>query len=302
VTQITSRPFRDQADLLRMRDFLSAANAASDWPGFWHIGDLIWGVYQNTVFDPQRSIRLWESADGELLGFGWLEEPDGVNLQIHPRLRGDGTLEQQILAWAAEHNRARLGVESPELWAKANDSDAPLCALLERLGFARDDFHYLLMRRDLQAPIPDTALPAGWSVRHVGGEDEWPARVETHREVWHPSKVTLEAYRRLRQAPVYDPELDLVAVSPDGEFASYCICWLDPANRCGEFEPVGTRSAFRGRRIGTAVMLEGLRRLRERGAESAIVVSVGSNEASRRLYESVGFRTFDREYLYGKTL
>jgi mycothiol synthase len=301
VTQIISRPFREQADLLRMRDFLSAANAVEQ-PGFWHIGDLVWGIYQNTVFDPQTSIRLWESTDGELLGFGWLEGPDGVSLQIHPRLRGSGVLEEQILAWAAEHYQVQRAAQPPELWAKANDSDAPLRALLERHGFARDDFHYLLMRRDLRAPIPDVALPAGWSVRHVGGEDEWPARVETHREVWHPSKVTLEAYRRLRQAPVYDPELDLVAVSPDGEFASYCICWLDPADRSGEFEPVGTRPAFRGRGIGKAVMLEGLRRLRERGAESAIVVSVGSNEASRRLYESVGFETFDKEYLYGKTL
>jgi ribosomal protein S18 acetylase RimI-like enzyme len=302
MTQTSSRPFRDHADLLRLRDFLSAASAAAEQPSFWHIGDLIWGVYQNTVFDPAASIRLWEGDDGELLGFGWLEDPDGVSWQIHPRLRGSGALEQQILAWAAERGQARADVAPRELWAKACDSDLAVRALLEQWGFTRDDFHYLLLRRDLGAPIPAPALPAGWSVRHVGGEAEWSARVETHREVWHPSRVTLEAYRRLRQAPVYDPELDLVAVSPDGQFASYCICWLDPANRCGEFEPVGTRPAFRGRGIGKAVMLEGLRRLHERGAESALVVSLGSNEAAWRLYESVGFRIFDKEYLYGKQL
>ncbi|HET9221911.1 MAG TPA: hypothetical protein VFO07_05370, partial [Roseiflexaceae bacterium] len=95
MTQTSSRPFRDHADLLRLRDFLSAAGAAAEQPGFWHIGDLIWGVYQNTVFDPAASIRLWEGADGELLGFGWLEDPDGVSWQIHPRLRGSGALEQQ---------------------------------------------------------------------------------------------------------------------------------------------------------------------------------------------------------------
>jgi mycothiol synthase len=300
-TSITSRQFGGDADLLRLRDFLVAANAASTRPGYWHIGDLIWGVYQNTIFDPYASIRLWE-RDGELLGFAWLEAPDGVNIQIHPSLRGDGPLEEQMLAWAIEQGSLRPTPAMTEIWTRACDSDAPLRALLDRHGFVRDDEHFLLLRRSLSEPIPVPLLPPGWVVRHVGDETEWPARVETHREVWHPSKVTLEAYRRLRQAPVYLPELDLVAVTPEGEFASYCICWLDLQNRVGEFEPVGTRPAYRGKGIGKAVMYEGLRRLRAHGAETAIVVSLGSNAASGRLYESVGFEIQDREYLYGKKL
>lgn len=72
---ITSRMFEGDAYLLRMRDFLIAANA-SGRPGYWHIGDLIWGVYQNTIFDPRASIRLWEDAGGELLGFAWRGDGD----------------------------------------------------------------------------------------------------------------------------------------------------------------------------------------------------------------------------------
>jgi mycothiol synthase len=137
-------------------------------------------------------------------------------------------------------------------------------------------------------------------VREVGGKEEWEERVETHREVWHPSKVTLDAYRRLREAPGYDPRLDLVAVAPDGTFGSYCICWFDPHSRTGLFEPVGTRSACRGLGLGKAVMHEGLRRLRELGARTAFVLAVHDNEAARNLYESVGFETVNTERLYGK--
>lgn len=50
------------------------------------------------------------------------------------------------------------------------------------------------------------------------------------------------------------------------------------------------------------MILEGLRRLRERGAESAWVYSVWDNDASTRLYESAGFRAVGRDYLYGKKL
>ncbi len=91
-----------------------------------------------------------------------------------------------------------------------------------------------------------------------------------------------------------------MAVTPEGEFAAYSICWLDPQNKVGEFEPVGTRAAYRGKGIGKAVMYEGMRRLKALGAETAIVISVGSNVASRRLYASVGFEIIDSEYLYGK--
>ena len=110
------------------------------------------------------------------------------------------------------------------------------------------------------------------------------------------------AYRRLRGVPGYTSELDLVAVSAAGTFASYCICWLDPVNRIGEFEPVGTHSAFRGRGLGKAVMLEGLRRLKAFGMQTAIVCSLGSNEASKKLYESVGLRTYNKSYDYTKPL
>jgi ribosomal protein S18 acetylase RimI-like enzyme len=208
----------------------------------------------------------------------------------------------EMLAWgerrAGEVEQKDGDKQSLLTWCLQDD--AWRIAWLSERGFARDDFHLLHMQRGLDEPIPDLALPEGVVVRHVGGESEWQARVDMHREVWHPSKVTLEAYRRLRAAPIYRPELDLVAAAPDGAFASYCICWLDSANRTGELEPVGTRPAFRGRGIGKAVILEGLRRLKAYGARTAIVYSVAGNEPSRKLYESAGFQVVNHEYIYAR--
>lgn len=64
--------------------------------------------------------------------------------------------------------------------------------------------------------------------------------------------------------------------------------------------PVGTRPAYRRMGLGKAVIVEGLRRLRDRGCETAVVCSVHDNEASTKLYESACFRTFNRVRLYGK--
>ena len=39
----------------------------------------------------------------------------------------------------------------------------------------------------------------------------------------------VENYRRLRNPPVYDPELDVVLEDAEGSFLAYCIGWLDVA-------------------------------------------------------------------------
>jgi mycothiol synthase len=296
-----SRPYSGDTDLARMRDLIVVASAG-ERPNYWHVGDLLWGMYQNTVFDPFTNIRLWEGDAGELRGFAWFSPPVVIEWEIDPRFGRDEALEAEMLDWGEARRRELFdeGDDERLFMASARDDDPEKIALLARHGFTRDDYHMLNMRRDLDQPIPDQAPPAGFVVRHVGGGEEWAARVETHREVWHPSKVTLDAYRRLRAAPGYIAELNLVAVAPDGAFASYCICWLDPANQTGEFEPVGTRLAFRGKGVGKALMLEGLRRLKAHGARTAIVYSAGDNPASIRLYESVGFRSIARNDYYSK--
>jgi ribosomal protein S18 acetylase RimI-like enzyme len=301
---IVSRPYRGDADLHRMRDLIVAASADGAQPNYWHVGDLLWGMYQNTIFDPFQHVRLWEREDGALLGFAWLRPPSMLESEVDPRYDESVMLAEQMLAWGELHRRALPeDADGQRLFhtsARADDPDR--IALLQLHGFTRDDHHLLHMHRDLDRPIPDLAPPVGFVVRHVGDEAEWAERVEIHREVWQPSKVTLEAYRRLRAAPGYLPALDLVAVAPSGGFASYCICWLDPANQTGEFVPVGTRAAFRGKGIGKALMLAGLRRLKAAGARAAIVYSVGDNAASIGLYESVGFTTLTRNESYSKRL
>lgn len=315
----TSRPYSGDADRERIRAFLIAATAAdSGHYRHWHVGDLIWRMYKSMSFDPYTCLRLWEDTDGELVGVVSFEEPGAFEMQIHRYLRGDGALARQMIDWASEGAQRQTGAVGGSLRTKASVEDQATTALLTSEGFARDsqtpaslqarwgfppdDFHDVLLRRDLRQPLSAPVLPDGWTARHVGGEDEWEARVLLHREVWQPSQMTLEAYRRLRGIPGYDPTLDLVAVAPNGDFASYCICWLDSANQVGLFEPVGTGKAYRGQRIGQAVMLEGLGRLHALGAHTALVRTVGVNHAAIRLYGSVGFEVVDREYYYVKAL
>lgn len=318
-----SHPYASDADRERLRAFLTAATAEDARAGrrtYWHVGDLLWALYQNTELDPASTIRLWEDERGELAGFGWFDEPEFVEWQIASRWRAAGELASEMLAWGEQRARA---AGASVLHSRAPNGDTEALALLVAHGFERDDrtplalqqrrgfpsdgYYELHLGRDLRLPIPeaDAERASGgrpYETRAVGGEDEWPARVELHRAVWHPSRVTVEAYRRLRGVPGYRPDLDLVAVAPNGDFAAYCICWLDVENHTGEFEPVGTAPAYRRQGAGRAVMLEGLRRLRAAGAETAIVYTSANNPPAVALYESVGFRRYDEEHYYEKPL
>jgi ribosomal protein S18 acetylase RimI-like enzyme len=97
----------------------------------------------------------------------------------------------------------------------------------------------------------------------------------------------------------YRPELDQVAVAPDGSFAAFCLCWLDEENRVGNLEPVGTHPDHRRLGLARAVCLAGLRSLRAADADTALVHSVGGSAATR-LYESVGFTARSRHLPFRK--
>jgi ribosomal protein S18 acetylase RimI-like enzyme len=132
----------------------------------------------------------------------------------------------------------------------------------------------------------------------VAGQHEHASRAALHRDVFQPSRVTDEGYLRLMGLPGYDPNLDVVAVAPDGTLAAFCICWVDKVNGIGIFEPVGTRPSFRRMGLGRAVMVEGLRRMKACGVHTAMVTTGGSAVEAQGLYESVGFRIVAKEFDY----
>jgi len=310
---ITSRLFSDEQDLHLLKQFITDLWSDGSDHHYFHLGDLIWQIYQNTIFDPYQNIRIWQNDAGQLLGFAMFDVTRtafSAAFQVHPRHHENNTLYDAMVHWIDERTHETENSDDPvwsapgrdTIWTGAYEDDVALSHALERHGFVRGEVSMLHMSQSLNYSIDIPILPAGWQVRHVAGEHEFEERAAIHRDVWHPSRVTLESYQRMRTIPGYTPELDLVAVSPTGTFASYCICWLDATNKCGEFEPVGTRAAFRGQRIGKAVMLEGLRRLQARGATTVIVATNYGNEAAIKLYESVGFRIVAREYAYSRSL
>jgi ribosomal protein S18 acetylase RimI-like enzyme len=138
------------------------------------------------------------------------------------------------------------------------------------------------------------------SLRHVEAKD-FPERIATHRDSWFKSSYNMDTYLRLRNIDIYDPELDIVAVSEDGTFGSYCIGWIDEQLSVGSFEPVGTRPAFRRQGLGQQVNYEGLRRMKRKGMSNAAIGTAGFNDRAFGLYSTCGFDLVDKNRTFIKS-
>lgn len=300
------------AALRRAMEFVVDCREAAPLGEYPHMGDLQWWCRDGSL-DDQTNWRFWPGTEGHDLALG-LTQGDAVVYLVHPAQRGSG-LEEEVRRWTADRLEQRARAEGPgtpyTIADEVADDDPARIVLLEREGYARRSYHYMCYRRDLAAPPPSPVLPAGFSVRHVAGEEEAPARGAVQRDAFSGTYADEEATARWLGAmrmPAYDRELDLVIVAPDGTLAAGCLCWLDARNRIGLFEPVGTRPAYRRHGLASALMAEGLRRLAARGATAALVTAAHPDEsgnsglppefAGRFVYVKAGFRPLRRVYLY----
>jgi ribosomal protein S18 acetylase RimI-like enzyme len=273
---IHARAYGGPADLRRMQRLVQEAWALRGPAWAQHVGDLAWGRFQHVGRESEWRTQLWEE-EGRTLAYGWLFEGGVLDFCVLP---DRPELLDAVLEWADATQTDAL------------DANADAIAAFERHGYTRvpdDEPWFAYLARGLDG-LPEPLLADGFTLRTVTEQDV-ESRVEAHRSVWHPSRVTLESYGNVRSAWPYRADLDCIAVAPDGRVAAYCHAWLDDENRVGEFEPVGTLSDFRRRGLASAVCAFALRRLAEEGAATAVVYARGgeSYPAPKLLYESLGF-------------
>jgi mycothiol synthase len=190
-----------------------------------------------------------------------------------------------------------------ELISWVNEEDMLFKDILTSSGYTRSRFFAEHMRQRFftqptSSPcgIPDSTFPSGYTIRALGDESELPACSWLSWKVFHPDEPDekykgWEWYKNVQHIPLYNRDLDIVAVAPDGELAAFCTVWVDNVTRTAVFEPVGTHPNHQKRGLGKAVMSEGLRRAEKLGATLATVSSY--TPGAHALYNSMGFTEFD---------
>jgi len=298
--RLRSRTYEADEDYWRIRSFLRSLGEDDPRPsGTWHVGVFDywrWHWLKNVVEREPDDLRIWESQDGEIVAILIQGDPGVCHPLVDPRGQ-TRELEHEMIAAAEEHMSAASpgGEDVVCIWA--DEADACRRLVLEERGYETfesprsTEFHSW---QPTMGPREPSTAPTGYRVRSMGDVDELPARSLASWRAFHPDEPdeghdpTGGWYRNVQRAPLYRRDLDVVAVTDDGEIASFSLCFFDDVSRTGVFVLDGTAASHQRIGLGKAVMLENLRRLHDLGALRAYVSWY--EPPAGALYRSVGFR------------
>lgn len=245
----------------------------------------------------EKFIRIWENED-KIVGIVHPEDTYNTFLQIRPGYR---ELEPEMLDWAVEAIAKSTDNNKRKLVIWANESDEYRQKLLKKRGYEKGEECNYLNKIELNGDF-DSGLPSGYKFRSMDEEISFIKRYNVINKAFHPEvdfvNEVPDSFMKMVQAPMYRPDLDLIIEDEEGNFVSSCVIWFDEENQIGMFEPVGTHPDYTRKGLGKVLLEEGLRRLKELGAETAYVEAYGTDRCA--FYQSVGFKVYDQDYPWTK--
>jgi mycothiol synthase len=300
------RPYRNMDDFWRVRQFLIATYPLTPpdfnweirrWEG-WHFHN------PDTMWNPgwEALIRLWETADGRLVGVVHPEGEGDAFLEIHPDYRT--TVEEEMVAWAEDcltiptaDSRGR------QLQMQVFEYDSPRRRLLEKRGYEKTSDGWVVRRLRLgDRPLPESNLASGYMLRSIRPDDMGDCQgiADILNAAFNRTFHNADEFHVFStRAPSFRYDLHLVAEAMDGSFAAHVGVTYDEVNRRGIYEPVCTHPDHRRKGLARTLMFEGLHRLKRLGATD-VYVATGDDVAANELYESVGFTEAYKGYIWRK--
>ncbi len=258
-------------------------------------------MFENTKFGPggteyedkeDEYIKIWEADIVGIVAVTMCKPSGDCRIFIHPDFRN----HEERLVESLESQRTKM---------KTDDSPIKMYFVVEAGDTLRED---LLKQRGYENKgvcehnriLPDyyevlnVTLPDDYTIRHADLEKD----LEQYRAVQcsvfpHCANMTQNLLKIYSEAEFYVPELDLIAIAPDGTFAAFATGRIDPLSKLAEIEPVGVHPGHRRKGLAKAIVLECIRRLQKYKPESIVILGAASTESATHMYDSLGFNRTD---------
>lgn len=292
----SSRMYQDKRDFQVMVDLLSAVRPRE------HLHDfpIKMDIEENLASEIVRAnTRLW--FDGEQ-PIGWAFVDEFSNLWWEVQLPYEELLGSEIVAWGEACVRKMTAGEAATLDTSCREDYASRIVFLKQHGFQQTDTTTIRMVRDLSQPIPEPALPAGFTIRPLAGTQEAGAVAAMHRAAFGTEYMTTENRLAIMNTDEYDLSLDLVVITPDGTIAANCICSVNAQEKQGNTDPVATHPGYQGRGLARALLARGMQLLKERGMSFAQFGTREDNLAMQKTGEAAGFRLESKTIWFSKAV
>jgi ribosomal protein S18 acetylase RimI-like enzyme len=239
------------------------------------------------------------------------------NGSVHPEYQGRG-IGAQLVRWQEDcarriHEHYFPG-HAMDLSTYLVESDKSAQELLTNEGYAPLRWSFK-MRRPADAPQSEAELPAGLVLETCTSdpgliEELRVAHNEAFREHWRFVTHTAEDWSAWLTGAQRRLDLSYLLRDPaDGQIAGYLISTFKEAEAKADgtndlhLSVIGTRGAYRGRGIASALIAHVVRASREQGFEGAdLTVDAENPTGALGVYERSGFACVRKSTHYAKTL
>jgi len=284
---ITMRHCGGPVDFPAISAFLSTLYQPENRDGNWF--QPVWEyAYTHPWFDDDavQRIGIWEE-NGAIVGVTMYESRLGeAFFQTHPAYTH---LQEPMLLYAEEQLTGVSDDGRRYLKAYINDFDPAFARIAQGRGYSlAPNSHRPMSQFVIPDPFPPIRLPAGFRLKSLADDNDL---VKTDRVLWrgfnHPGEPPADGpadRMRMQSGPNFRKDLTIVVEAPTGAFVAFSGLWYEPVNRFGYVEPVATDPDYRRMGLGTAAVLEGIRRCGELGATVAYVAT------DKPFYLAMGFR------------
>jgi len=294
--KLTFRACTKEDDFWKARNFLREIfllNGSLEHS--WHVARLDywrWHFIKTChIFDSfANGMAIWEDANGKILAaLNHLGDSE-LRLHIHPHFRS-AELENEMLAYGEEKFSSLTQDGRQYVLMPIFEDDTPRQEIAQSRGYEKRPGWGNHYRRDLDSPIPDALVPAGYAIRSMGGVEDYASRNWASWTAFHNDEPAenydgeTSWYGNLQSAPLYRRDLDVVAVTPDERIAAFCTIFYDDYTRSAVTVLVGTAAAHWRCGLGKAVMTEGLKRLKAMGCKT--VFSTAHEKPADFLYRAI---------------
>ncbi|HEX6383355.1 MAG TPA: GNAT family N-acetyltransferase [Anaerolineae bacterium] len=253
---------------------------------------------QHTASLEQAGGNAWVvEAKGEVVGYAAVTPIPGLDgilgLEgfIAPAYRRQGLGSRLLLYVIQELEQSGAG----QLSHYVTTVDAPAAHFLRHHGFFIEHEEWVMVLPEL-THLPPLLPPTGCHLQTFNRSQAiqyfcslYDQSFSNHR--WY------QPYSHAEVAATLDGAADILflvcAFRPVG------FVWTRMAESgAGEIEPLGVAKPYQGRGYGRFLLLAGLHRLKERGAQKVALGAWRDNKAALHLYQSLGFQhAYTRTYL-----
>ena len=234
---------------------------------------------------------------------------------VHPewRKQGLGRRLMETIFRRAEERLAEIGQGPVHLQVGCRQVEPDRQALMEDMGMARARY-FVNMARPIDNGLPPVTLPAGFRLRPFDLARDtkavWRVDTEAFKDHWGYTGFPLDEFLHWIEEPSFRPELCVLAEEESGgQVVGISLNKIDPnwikktGRQEGYVSTLAVLRPYRGRGLGTALLAQSLRTLRQAGMSAAHLTADTENlTGAMRIYEGVGFEPRKTFIVYRKTL